>query len=168
MPKNGLYFCSKTERDLQKFSEEKKMTGFQQRAWLSNDKKERKTVQWDEISIQLAFLYFQTKFYISQYMYWGLWIWSIKTPIVLSKAFPESWKWKRGQGAQSFLTLSFFVTIWLRFRNQCVETIFLAYLDLPILAFYSIVLLRTSYFRIPFCFWMLYKYFGIIHRRRGE
>ena len=50
----------------------KKMTGFQQRAWLSNDKKERKTVQWDEISIQLAFLYFQTKFYISQYMYWGL------------------------------------------------------------------------------------------------
>lgn len=43
------------------------MTGFQQRAWLSNDKKERKTVQWDEISIQLAFLYFQTKFYISQY-----------------------------------------------------------------------------------------------------
>ena len=41
------------------------MTGFQQRAWLSNDKKERKTVQWDEISIQLAF--FQTKFYISQY-----------------------------------------------------------------------------------------------------
>ena len=43
------------------------MTGFQQRAWLSNDKKERKTVQWDEISIQLAFLYFQTKFYISKY-----------------------------------------------------------------------------------------------------
>ena len=57
MPKNGLYFCSKTERDLQKFSEEeKKMTGFQQKAWLSNDKKERKKVQWDEIFIQLALL----------------------------------------------------------------------------------------------------------------
>ena len=34
----------------------KKMTGFQQKAWLSNDKKGRKKVQLNEIVIQLAFL----------------------------------------------------------------------------------------------------------------
>ena len=32
------------------------MTGFQQKAWLSNDKKGRKKVQLNEIVIQLAFL----------------------------------------------------------------------------------------------------------------
>ena len=55
---NQMYFCSKTERDLQKFSEEeKKMTGFQQKAWLSNDKKERNKVQWDKIIFEKVFLF---------------------------------------------------------------------------------------------------------------
>ena len=53
------------QKEISRNSQQKKMTGFQQRAWLSNDKKERNKIQRDEISIQLEFLYFQAKFFIS-------------------------------------------------------------------------------------------------------
>ena len=57
----AFIFVQKQKEISRNSQKKKKMTGFQQRAWLSNDKKERKTVQWDEISIQLAFLHFNFK-----------------------------------------------------------------------------------------------------------